>query len=312
MALTEDSLTSVITDLELIKSIYFDNEEFTFASATDATLYDQLLQHYDTHTLASLQTHSRSIGFQIQVCLKDISADSLVLVVDGRLGLADEQYCQLTIPSSAKQNQWLDRTQHQQLTQEWDNRWCHQDDDDRASRILIMLEQVPSLVEHMVKQYEQQQERERQEKDKTLEMGPIKCLREWLWLPMIYTKEKRGHIVDWAPSYGITGFLFAGKPGCLCLEGSEKSVISFINDIKTISWADIPAGHKKISTKYQERFICDSMAIFDQDHRKFTIMQELKFDTSGKFRNHNDLDMLKKWMVEHKVEDAFGHLFDYE
>ncbi|ORX56807.1 hypothetical protein DM01DRAFT_1334366 [Hesseltinella vesiculosa] len=139
---------------------------------------------------------------------------------------------------------------------------------------------------------------------------PVPCIREWLWFPMIYTREKRGDIVDWAPRYGITGFLFAGKPGCLCLEGTEKNVASFINDIKTISWANIPAGHKKISTKWQQRFTCESLAELDS-HRLFSNMQELIFEASGKFKNHNDLAMLKKWMIERHVGDAFTYLFDY-
>ena len=52
--------------------------------------------------------------------------------------------------------------------------------------------------------------------------GPVVFVRQWIWFPMIYTREKRGHIIDWAPSYHITGFLCPGKPGCLCLEGTEK------------------------------------------------------------------------------------------
>lgn len=47
-------------------------------------------------------------------------------------------------------------------------------------------------------------------------------------------------------------------------------------------------------------------------HRKFKDMEELKFETSGKFRNHNDLDALKKYMTEHQAGDAFSYLFDYE
>lgn len=85
----------------------------------------------------------------------------------------------------------------------------------------------------------------------------------------------------------------------------------FINDIKTKSWADIPSSHKKISTKFQEKFECESMDDLEL-HRKFKDMKELKFETSGKFRNHNDLDALKKYMIEIEAGEAFSHLFDYE
>ncbi|CAO3581776.1 unnamed protein product [Absidia cylindrospora] len=237
----------------------------------------------------------------------------------GWRGRASGSTTTVSTDHSSGANHWLDCNTHDTLVTVWEVAWQaqleeHGPEMDRGLHVMMILQQVPTLAEPMVQQYflQQQQQLLEQQQRSAESLGPVKCIREWLWLPMIYTKEKRGHIVDWAPGYRITGFLFAGKPGCLCLEGSEKSVASFINDIKTISWADIPAGHKKISTKYQERFICDSMDVFDQEHRKFNTMQELKFDTSGKFRNHNDLDMLKKWMAEYQADDAFGYLFDYE
>lgn len=218
--MTEASLSDVVNSLELIRSIYFGDDEFKFSSPTDVALHDQLVHHVDTHTLASLHTECRTIAFNIQVSLEN----DLVLVVEGRLSLADEHTCQLTVPS--QQNSWLDRTQHQLLIRAWDDHWrsllADNNDDDRASQILLMLEQAPQIVDPMVQWYYQQQQDRQAKAAKASVVGPLACLREWLWLPMIYTKEKRGHIVDWAPSYGITGFLFAGKPGCLCLEGTEK------------------------------------------------------------------------------------------
>jgi hypothetical protein len=218
--MTEASLSDVVNNLELIRSIYFGDEEFKFSSPTDLALYDQLLHHVETNTLASLHTECRTIGFYLKVSLEN----DLVLVVEGRLSLADEHTCQLTVPS--QQNSWLDRSQHQQLIRAWDDHWRSllgdNNDDDRASQILLMLEQAPQVVDPMVQWYCQQQKDREAKAAKAAVVGPLACLREWLWLPMIYTKEKRGHIVDWAPSYGITGFLFAGKPGCLCLEGTEK------------------------------------------------------------------------------------------
>ncbi|KAI4763083.1 hypothetical protein E4T52_04889 [Aureobasidium sp. EXF-3400] len=73
--------------------------------------------------------------------------------------------------------------------------------------------------------------------------GPL--VRVWFYFPSLSTREKRQHMVDWAPSYSLTGFVLAGKPGMLCLEGSGSNIDAYMNEIKTVSWGDIPSHQKK-------------------------------------------------------------------
>uniref|UniRef100_A0A0K3CQE3 BY PROTMAP: gi/472584180/gb/EMS21786.1/ DUF1115 domain protein [Rhodosporidium toruloides NP11] gi/647394495/emb/CDR35725.1/ RHTO0S01e05732g1_1 [Rhodosporidium toruloides] n=1 Tax=Rhodotorula toruloides TaxID=5286 RepID=A0A0K3CQE3_RHOTO len=70
--------------------------------------------------------------------------------------------------------------------------------------------------------------------------------RVWLWFPSLSTREKRDDIVNWAPEYGLTGFVLAGKPALLCLEGTESNVQTYLAEIKAKSWADIPSFQKKV------------------------------------------------------------------
>jgi hypothetical protein len=97
----------------------------------------------------------------------------------------------------------------------------------------------------------------------------------------------------------------------MCLEGPEKNVIQFINDIKTISWADIPAGHRKMSSRWKQHVDCSNTEELNQS-RLFKDMTEVKFDIYGKFSNHNDLNKLKAWMQEKGCGAAFDHLFEYD
>ncbi|KAF4212012.1 hypothetical protein CNMCM8980_010017 [Aspergillus fumigatiaffinis] len=48
--------------------------------------------------------------------------------------------------------------------------------------------------------------------------GPI--VRVWFYFPSLSTREKRNDLVNHAPDYSLTGFVLAGKPGVLCLEGA--------------------------------------------------------------------------------------------
>ncbi|GAA5968770.1 hypothetical protein JCM21900_002750 [Sporobolomyces salmonicolor] len=60
--------------------------------------------------------------------------------------------------------------------------------------------------------------------------------RVWLWFPSLSTREKRDDLVNWAPEYRLTGFVLAGKPALLCLEGTEENIQAYLADIKSNSW----------------------------------------------------------------------------
>lgn len=50
----------------------------------------------------------------------------------------------------------------------------------------------------------------------------IKC-RFWVQSHHIYSKTKIKNIEDWAKELCLTGFILAGKPGFVCIEGPEDS-----------------------------------------------------------------------------------------
>jgi len=43
------------------------------------------------------------------------------------------------------------------------------------------------------------------------ENGPDRLERVWFWFPMLSTREKRKDLVEYAPRYGLTGFVLAGE-----------------------------------------------------------------------------------------------------
>lgn len=97
----------------------------------------------------------------------------------------------------------------------------------------------------------------------------------------------------------------------MCLEGIEKNVVQFINDIKTISWASIPPSHRKMSSRWKQVVECSQMDGLNQA-RLFKDMTELKFDIHGPFGNRNSLSLLQAWMQEKGCGEAFDHLFEYD
>ncbi len=128
----------------------------------------------------------------------------------------------------------------------------------------------------------QQQQRESQRTTREV-------YRSWSCLPSLSTREKRAELVAYARAHEppLTGFVLAGKPALVVLEypladrpeggsggggggkeeqekrktereeGEEeearRSLLAYWSEIKTRSWADIQASHKKVSETLVER-----------------------------------------------------------
>ncbi|GKT49102.1 RWD domain-containing protein [Colletotrichum spaethianum] len=125
-------------------------------------------------------------------------------------------------------------------------------------------------------------------------------VRVWFYFPSISTRSKRDDFIINAPGYNLTGFLYAGKPGLLCLEGGSQKIDDYMKFIKTESWGDIPAHHKKVSERHREKNIAT---------RVFSDMQEIT-DSVGERRgqraNRGDMKAVEGWLVERGLGDAFA------
>ncbi|KAH7169987.1 hypothetical protein EDB81DRAFT_774196 [Dactylonectria macrodidyma] len=126
-------------------------------------------------------------------------------------------------------------------------------------------------------------------------------VRVWFYFPSISTRAKRDDIVHYAPTYGLTGFLLAGKPGVLCLEGGSVEIDNFMKFIKTESWGDIPSQHKKVSERFREEEAELKRAF--KDMREVT---DMIGERRGERANRNDMKALEAWLIECGLGEAFG------
>jgi hypothetical protein len=130
---------------------------------------------------------------------------------------------------------------------------------------------------------------------------PGSLVRVWFYFPSISTRSKRDDFIIHAPTHHLTGFLYAGKPGLLCVEGSSQSIDDYMKFIKTESWGDIPAHHKKVSERYREPDV----------ERVFSDMAEIT-DSVGERRgqrvNRGDMKAVEEWLVERGLGEAFARV----
>jgi hypothetical protein len=127
--------------------------------------------------------------------------------------------------------------------------------------------------------------------------GPI--VRVWFYFPSLSTRKKRDDMVNLAPAYGLTGFVLAGKPGVLCLEGTSSDVDSYMSFIKTHSWGDIPSHQKKVSERFRET---------EDVQRVFSGMEEITDslgERGGQRANRGDMQALEAWLGNKGLQEAF-------
>lgn len=67
----------------------------------------------------------------------------------------------------------------------------------------------------------------------------IKMERVWIWSHHIYSKIKRQNIVKLCKSDEISGFMWPGKPGVICIEGPAENVQEIVKTIKSWQWQKI-------------------------------------------------------------------------
>jgi hypothetical protein len=127
--------------------------------------------------------------------------------------------------------------------------------------------------------------------------GPV--ARVWFYFPSLSTRKKRDDMVNLAPAYSLTGFVLAGKPGVLCLEGTSSDVDSYMSFIKTHSWGDIPSHQKKVSERFRET---------EGVQRVFSGMEEITDslgERGGQRANRGDMQALEAWLGSRGLQEAF-------
>ncbi|KAJ5612547.1 hypothetical protein N7510_005741 [Penicillium lagena] len=127
--------------------------------------------------------------------------------------------------------------------------------------------------------------------------GPI--VRVWFYFPSLSTRKKREDMVNFAPGYSLTGFVLAGKPGVLCLEGTSRDIDAYMSFVKTHSWGDIPSHQKKVSERFRET---------EGIKRVFSGMEEITDslgERSGQRANRGDMQALEAWLGTKGLQEAF-------
>lgn len=190
-------LSDAVNTIDLLQSIYFDNE-FTFQHSEDESFYSVLKTCHDSDDWSTLpKTYPQQLEFIVKapIDLPELEENPLHLTFNGRISLVSMTEYQLHLPSAA--NLWLSRDDHQLLVNTFNE--IHVDEsEDRSTHIIEKIQQMQVVAESYAIQYLEKSKLEAQKELEAREGGPVRFLRDWIWFPMIYTREKvsLGHQKD--------------------------------------------------------------------------------------------------------------------
>lgn len=105
---------------------------------------------------------------------------------------------------SPRQPNWLTRTEFVNLAAAMTPL---RGDEEPSDYILCMVDSIKEASQEILRRTQEQTLVEVAEED----VGDEALQRVWFWFPSLSTKEKRRDLVDYAPRYGLTGFVLAGE-----------------------------------------------------------------------------------------------------
>jgi hypothetical protein len=171
-----EALMEAVQVISFIQSMYFD-QEFQFASNGDEALFTTLFEASETSEFPTIEQDV--IECYIRAPFEQ--HQDTCLTFHCRVHLNKNQDT-LHLPFAS--NAWLTREQHETLCNELKQ---ESEEEERASALLEKIQKIQGLAEPMATEAVLKQQ---EDSKQSTPQGPIVMLRDWIWFPMIYTREK--------------------------------------------------------------------------------------------------------------------------
>lgn len=234
-ALPKELMELQLGQIDLLMAMYASDDAIAMDSAASG-LIETLRAWCESDGEATPKFSATVMNLQLRVDVEDDDSTTRTLQLTLTVPLKCQIKEELTEPPPIKtriqQPDWMSKGDVAKLNTE------------------IPEEDILSVIEHIKDAASQHLLSLKQAEIANAPTADTSLVRVWFYFPSISTRAKRDDFINFAPTYGLTGFLLAGKPGILCLEGGSVAIDDFMKFIKTESWGDIPAHHKKVRQFY--------------------------------------------------------------
>ena len=112
--------------------------------------------------------------------------------------------------------------------------------------------------------------------------------------------------MDLSNEFQLTGFCMPGKPGIVCLEGTENNCNDAWSIIKSWNWKKINVCHQEVEKAEENE---QSINVF----RRFNDFQEIGFVKNSDTRDyHMDMSEFSKYLDQNNCLYMFKLLFGFD
>ncbi|KAG5674646.1 hypothetical protein PVAND_004600 [Polypedilum vanderplanki] len=148
-------------------------------------------------------------------------------------------------------------------------------------------------IEELVKTPIKNEKKEEEEKNESEEFK-----RVWLWSHHIYSKIKRQDIMKLSKDYDLNGFMWPGKPGVICFEGTQANVDEVVKIVKGWQWQKLKIV--KIETSL------NSHEFFNFDKFNEILTAEVDGENSCPMNSTEFFKYLESHNAAHMKKELFG------
>ncbi|KAK4057400.1 hypothetical protein OIO90_001469 [Microbotryomycetes sp. JL221] len=299
-----DLILAQLEQLDLCQSLYPQDDEFVLLTPSEAVDRLRHLVESPTTSRSQLETELEhasvptELTFRIQLQVDERAKFELSgMLALTHTSIKDNLELDDIPPTKYNLHQppWLSRTQHEQL----ETHVVKFINEQAPTSVLEVIDFVKEQAHTSHLQAQAEREAHKHDAPDTNTRGHTEPeWRVWFVLTSLSTREKRQDMVDWAPSYGLTGVVLAGKPALLILEGTTTNVDRYMSEIKSKSWSDVPSFQKKITERHRSKIT----------ERAFSDMQEIThlISRGGHRGNRGDMTEVRDFLATKGLADAFG------
>jgi acylphosphatase len=280
LVLLRESLRKQLDEFELLKSIYSMPGEFQ----SDNSLLVDDIQDFLSGNRGNVH---EKLDFRIKVQM----TDKIKMELSVMLG---QLYPSHELPIITIRTDSLTRQQETSVKRAIE-KFIETEVDKSEPYIYQIISWLQDNIEEIVKVEEKVENEKIEEISATFE-------RTWIWSHHIYSKIKRHDILKLCKNHQLSGFMWPGKPGVICLEGPSESVQEVVRTIKSWQWQKIKIVKVETSENGDEK-----------DFYRFTGFEEI---LTGDNDDGEDVKMdtgrFFKYLNDHKSSNMKMEIFGFE
>lgn len=215
LVLFRESMRKQLEEYEMLQSIYSMPGEFT---SDNPFLVDDIRSFLSGHR----STISEKLDFRIKIQVTETVKMELSVML-GQLYPTHES------PMFTIRTDTLTKSQ-EKLVERAIEQYIQTEVDRSDPYIFQVISWLQDNLDDVVKT-EKPDDTRKEEED-----AVTKLERAWFWSHHIYSKIKRQNIVKLCKNHELSGFMWPGKPGVICIEGLADNVDEVVRVIKSWQW----------------------------------------------------------------------------